>query len=78
MPIFPFYDLITDYKNHIDMTKYVIEWKDLINKFGLIVYCLEEKIDLGKEKEHLNKLFIKHRLLWGKNKFFSATKNLSY
>ena len=56
MPSFPFYDLITDYKNHFDTTKYVVEWKFLINEFGLMVYCFKEEMDLDKENEFLNKL----------------------
>ena len=32
------------------------------NKFSIIIYCLEENININKETELLNKLFKKHGL----------------
>ena len=41
-----------------------MDWKKDENYFKILIYCLEENINVEKEKELLNKLYEKHGLSW--------------
>ena len=53
-----------DFKENYKIKNKIMDWKKYENYFKILIYCLEENINVEKEKELLNKLYQKHGLLW--------------
>ena len=54
--------LYNDFKENCKIKKKIIKWKKDENKFSIVIYCLEENINVNKEMELLNKLCKKYGL----------------
>ena len=56
--------LYIDLKENCKIKNKIMDWKKDVNYFKILIYCLEENINVEKEKEVLNKLYEKYGLTW--------------
>ena len=56
------HSLYIDFKENCSVKKKITEWKKNKNEYMIILYCLEDNINVKEETELLNKLYKRHGL----------------
>ena len=55
--------MFDDFKEHLKIQNHILTRKRTEKKFTITIYCKEENIDVEKELDYMNFLFLKHNLM---------------